>query len=199
MGNEMGVVDRIGQLWPADAWQDHVAPMRLEQAQALADERRRRGQTCELLDCLQLSDKAMRLLADADERGRPGFRSRGNAAQAVKDIEALRDNLAHGQDVVGTDRAVIARFAVQLEEILALLARRAEPQAGGQPMLSAPGSTPVGRASGAGAASRGAAARSGARPGLLSLRLTGRPEPARTVARDRPAPGRRRPPPAEET
>lgn len=118
---EMSFVERIRELWAEGAWQERLAPKRLEKARALADERRRRGQSCDLLDCLQFSDKAMLLLGDPEERRRFAYKSMGSAEQAIKDVESLRNNLAHGQDVVTTDWSAIARLALQLEEILTVL------------------------------------------------------------------------------
>jgi hypothetical protein len=83
----------------------------------LRDERQRRGQECELLDCMQLSDVAKILLAVPEERVAFGFDSTAAAKRVVKEMESLRNNLAHAQDIVTHDWAQIARMARNLENL----------------------------------------------------------------------------------
>ncbi len=115
---EIGVTERIRRLWPGDAWQEHLSAARLGKARALAEERARRGQPAELLDCLQFADKAQVLLGDARQRALFGFETRGAASQAIRDLESLRNNLAHAQDIVAHDWPVVARMATRIEEVL---------------------------------------------------------------------------------
>jgi hypothetical protein len=115
---EIGLTERIRRLWPGEAWHSHLSPTRLEKARALAEERARRGQPVELLDCLQFADKAQVLLSDAQQRALFGFETRGIASQAIRDLESLRNNLAHAQDIVTHDWPVVARMAIRIEELL---------------------------------------------------------------------------------
>ena len=61
---EMDLGARVRRTWPDGAWVRLLSRARLEKAQALLDERQRRGQRPELLDCLQLTDKASILMQD---------------------------------------------------------------------------------------------------------------------------------------
>jgi len=115
---EMRIVDQIRAGWPNETWRAQVPPGRLQKAEALAAERARRGQPADLLDCLQFADKGRLLFTDPLRREALGFKSVGAAEQAVKDVESLRNNLAHGQDIVTGDWVVIARLTRNLEEIL---------------------------------------------------------------------------------
>lgn len=115
---EIAMAERIRRLWPGDAWHGHLSAARLEKARALAEERARRGQPADLLDCLQFSDKAQVLLHDAQQRALLGFETRGIASQAIRDLESLRNNLAHAQDIVTHDWPVVARMAARIEEVL---------------------------------------------------------------------------------
>ena len=92
-----------------------VSKARLGKARALYEERLRRGQACQLLDCLQFSDLAQVLLDDAEEVRAFGFASKAVAKRAIKDFESLRNNLAHAQDIVTYDWAQIARLAQRME------------------------------------------------------------------------------------
>jgi len=103
--------------WPDGGWKENMTPSRLRKAQALRDERVRRGQECELLDCIQLSDLAKILLAVPEERAAYGFDSAAAAKRVVKEVESLRNNLAHAQDIVTHDWAQIARMARNMEAL----------------------------------------------------------------------------------
>ena len=112
---EISIAARIRQSWPDGSWHGRLSRARLEKAETLLEERRRRGQSCDLVDCLQLSDKANILLRDPEHLTQLGFVSRSAARQVVKELESLRNNLAHGQDIVSHDWAQIARMARRVE------------------------------------------------------------------------------------
>jgi len=115
---ELRLTERIRRLWPGERWHAQLSASRLQKARALADERLRRGQPVELLDCLQFADKAQVLLSDAQQRALLGFETKGVASQTIRDLESLRNNLAHAQDIVTHDWHVVARMAMRLEEVL---------------------------------------------------------------------------------
>jgi len=115
---EMGLVQLIQERFPADSWQPLVSAGRLDKARAIQTERQRRNQYCELIDCLQLSDKGQILMEDATMLDRLGFDSRSAAKRVVKELESLRNHLAHAQDIVTHDWAQIARMTKRMEEIV---------------------------------------------------------------------------------
>ena len=114
---EMGIVQLIRERFPDAAWQSVVSAGRLEKARQIQNERQRRNQYCELIDCLQLSDKAQILINDKDSLERLGFESKSAAKRSVKELESLRNHLAHAQDIVMHDWAQIARLVRRMEEI----------------------------------------------------------------------------------
>jgi hypothetical protein len=115
---ELRLTERIRTLWPDDGWLPRLSEARLVKARALADERARRGQPAPLLDCLQFADKAQVLTSDPQQRSLLGFESKGAASQAMRDLESLRNHLAHAQDIVAHDFHVVARMALRIEEVL---------------------------------------------------------------------------------
>jgi hypothetical protein len=117
---ELELVERIRSLWPDGRWTSLLSAGRLDKAQTLFGERRRRGQHVDLLDCLQLSDKAQILMEDEQQRAAFGLLTKGAAKRVIKDLESLRNNLAHAQDIVTHDWPQIARLAQQIEERLGL-------------------------------------------------------------------------------
>jgi hypothetical protein len=114
---ELDMLRRIRAVWPDGSWTRLLSAGRLGKAQALLEERRRRGQHVDLADCLQLSDKAQILMEDEEQRAAFGFRTKGAAKRVTKDLESLRNNLTHAQDIVTHDWAQIARLAQRMEEI----------------------------------------------------------------------------------
>lgn len=112
---EMDWVKRIRARWPGGEWAERVPPARLDKARELLSERRRRGQSSDLLDCLQLSDKAQVLFDDPEELAAFGLDTRSNARRVLKDLESLRNNLAHAQDIVTHDWPQVARMTRRVE------------------------------------------------------------------------------------
>ncbi len=113
---EMLVTRLIEQYFPGGAWQKLMSEGRLQKAQALQRERERRGQHSGLLKCLQLSDKAQILIERPEMLRAFGFPSKNIARGVVKELESLRNNLAHSQDIAVHDWASIARLASRIEE-----------------------------------------------------------------------------------
>ena len=115
---EQYIAEQIKLTWPGGDWVKLATPARLAKAKELKEERERRGQQCELLDCMQLSDKALILLDDPTHLERFGYSSRREAKMAIKEIESLRNNLAHGQDIVSYDWPQIIRMTTRVNETL---------------------------------------------------------------------------------
>jgi hypothetical protein len=88
---------------PGDSWKQFVSEGRQQKAQALLEERRRRHQDPQLIDCLQFSDKGQIIARNEDLRRRTVFATRGQAEEATKRLELLRNNLAHAQDIPVSD------------------------------------------------------------------------------------------------
>lgn len=108
----------ITELFPRDTWQSRLTPGRLEKALALRAERERRGSECRLVDCLQVKDKADLLLSEEGNLALIGFSSRREAERLTRDIEKLRNHLAHAQELEPGHLATAARLAVSIELII---------------------------------------------------------------------------------
>ena len=114
---EMGLVQLIHERFPNDGWQQQLSAGRLQKARDIQAERQRRNIYCELIDCLQLSDKGQILIEDPASMQRLGFETKRTAKRIVKELESLRNHLAHAQDIVVHDWAQIARLSMRMEEI----------------------------------------------------------------------------------
>jgi hypothetical protein len=118
---EMLVSRAVEQGFPGERWREHVAPGRLAKAEELRAERERRGRPARLLDCLQFSDKALLAVRLPEVRARfdPGTSGK-ELKRAVKELEELRNHLAHSQEIIPTGWARIASFTRNLDDLLEL-------------------------------------------------------------------------------
>jgi hypothetical protein len=114
---EMFLADKIKQNWPNNEWTKLANPARLAKAQELKQERERRGQTCSLIDCLQLSDKAHVLFEQPSVMREQAYGSKREMRRVVAEFESLRNNLAHSQDIITHDWPQIIRIANRISEI----------------------------------------------------------------------------------
>lgn len=117
---EMELVQMIKEFYPHDSWKNLLSEKRLEKSLKLRDERLRRGQHCELLDCLQLSDKGQILIENKDLLKKMDISSKSTAKRIIKELESLRNNLAHSQDIVTYDWGQIVRLSYRLVETFTL-------------------------------------------------------------------------------
>jgi len=113
-------VKRIEADYPEASWQSRLNPARLAKAQQMQQERQRRGQHSRLIDCLQFSDKVQILITDEVQLAWMGFDSKRAAKKALRDLESLRNNLAHSQDIVSHDWPQIARMTQRIEFLLGI-------------------------------------------------------------------------------
>ena len=115
---EMFMVRTIEKLYPKGSWQQEVSKGRLKKAEEILRERQRRNQDARLIDCLQFSDKGYILIKDPDMRKDFGFETMRLAKRAIKDLESLRNNLAHTQDILTHNWAAIVTMATRLNKIM---------------------------------------------------------------------------------
>ena len=115
---EIRFTQMIERNWSADTWKQFLSEGRVRKAEELHAERTRRNQQIRLLDCLQLSDKGQIIARHEALRKTTLFESRRQMDQAVKDLERLRNNLAHSQDIVNSDWEMILALSQNLDQVL---------------------------------------------------------------------------------
>jgi hypothetical protein len=117
---ELSLSQLLDWHFSGDSWHSLISASRLKRAQDLQAERQRRNQPCLLSDCLQLSDKAQIVfLNHAPTLEALGFESKRVAKQVIKDLESLRNNLAHAQDIATHDWPQVARLCRRINELSA--------------------------------------------------------------------------------
>ena len=115
---EVQVVEMIRSRCPNESWIERVSAGRVEKARQLQAERLRRGLNADLLDCLQFSDKLQIALQEQDFIETAEFSSKSGAKKTIKDLESLRNNLAHGQDITSRDWPPIVRLARRVQQFV---------------------------------------------------------------------------------
>ncbi len=118
---EMEMTRAIRASFPDGSWRTLMSSGRLAKAEELWRERRRRNQEVDLLDCLQFSDKGqlmLKLPAFMQEMTKLGISSKKMAIEALKELETLRNNLAHTQEIIPASWERIVIFSSRLERLL---------------------------------------------------------------------------------
>ena len=115
---EMRMTRLIEVNCPGDSWKQYLSESRLQKAEALLEERKRRSQNLELLDCLQISDKGQIIARHEEIRRLTKMQSRRQTEQVVKMLESLRNNLAHSQDIISCDWETIVELCKDMERVI---------------------------------------------------------------------------------
>ena len=114
---EIRLVDLIELHFPEQSWEAEVTPNRLEKARAIHEDRQRRGQHSRLIDCLQLSDKIQIMLNHQPTFDSMEFQSKKAGKRVAKEMEQLRNHLAHSQDIAEHNWAQIVRLTQRIDEL----------------------------------------------------------------------------------
>jgi len=115
---EMRFSRLIERYCPDESWREFLSGARLQKAQDLLVERLRRNQRVALLDCIQFSDKGQIIARNEEIRRVTMFESRRRVEQVFKELERLRNNLAHSQDITTSDWAIIVQLTENLERVI---------------------------------------------------------------------------------
>jgi hypothetical protein len=115
---EMRFTRLIVQYCPDDSWQQFLSDARVQKARDLLAERARRNQCVSLLDCIQFSDKGQILARNEEIRRLTMFESRRRVEQIFKELERLRNNLAHSQDIIASDWQIIVQLTENMERVI---------------------------------------------------------------------------------
>ena len=114
---ELRVTRLIDECCPSGGWERYLSEGRLRKAHEIQEMRLRRGQRPSLLDCLQFADKGRIVARDDRLRELTRFASKREVDDFVASLQALRDNLAHSQDIMG-DWEAIRELATNLNRIV---------------------------------------------------------------------------------
>jgi hypothetical protein len=114
---EMQLLRIIRDRFPYDLWSELLTPGRIEKAQKLLEMRQKRNEAIDLADCLQFCDKREIVVKTKELREELGF-SKTALETRLKELEKLRNNLAHAQDVITGNWPGIVDLASSAETFL---------------------------------------------------------------------------------
>jgi hypothetical protein len=92
-------------------WREVISQGRLEKAREIKDERARRGRVIETVDALQFGDIGWLAVRYDGWYEYFGVESKKQAKRLVKQLESLRNALAHSQDIVAHDWETVVAVA----------------------------------------------------------------------------------------
>ena len=97
---EMQMLRLVRERYPHDSWGSLMAEKRMAAAHDVFNKRRLRSEQTELSDCLQIVDKANIILKDDILFSATGFNSKRSSEDFFHRLGGLRDDLAHGADIL---------------------------------------------------------------------------------------------------
>lgn len=115
---EMQLLRLIRVVYPDAAWRDMLSSGRIEAAEKILDDRRRRNEGTDLADCLQFADKRTIVVKSERLCAWLRFDSRAKAESRLKNLQELRNDLAHSQDILAGRWPGIVELANLAEDLL---------------------------------------------------------------------------------
>jgi hypothetical protein len=116
---EMQFLRLIRAAYPQDSWKSLISPSRIEKAQQLLQDRQRRNEAIDCADCLQFADKRTIVVKSDRLCHVLGCTSKGVGEDLLEELEHLRDELAHAQDIITGRWPRLVELAKKAEQILA--------------------------------------------------------------------------------
>jgi len=115
---EMQFLRLIRNKYPQDTWKKLITKKRLEKAKELFCERKRRNEAIDLADCLQFTDKRCIVLHNDSLRQALNLCSKSKGKKLLIELENLRNDLAHAQDIITGRWPKLVELAQKAEELL---------------------------------------------------------------------------------
>ncbi len=125
---EMHMLRLVRLYYPDNSWKENLKADRLESAEKVHVSRQMRNEAVDLADCLQFCDKRDLLLKHEKARGAMKL-SKRKGKDFLARAESLRDNLAHGQDLVTSKGwEEIIELAEEIETLVTTFENILEPK-----------------------------------------------------------------------
>lgn len=118
---EMQMLRLIRKRFPNGTWVSQLPPARCEAAKKIFVEMQRRNEEAnvsDFSDCLQICDKVTLLLKDSELSAVACFQSRSEGKRFFSFLEALRNDLAHSNDILKGRWPALAEAVLESEKLL---------------------------------------------------------------------------------
>jgi len=120
---EMLLISLIREEYPDESWKDKLSEDRLQKAEEMLKLRIEKNEALTLLDNTQLGDKGTIVVKTAKLTKQLGFESKSKCREFFKNIETLRNNTAHAQEVIYHNSVEFIDIILQLDRVLGRNAR----------------------------------------------------------------------------
>tara|TARA_B100001093_G_scaffold501300_1_gene552776 strand:+ start:365 stop:1171 length:807 start_codon:yes stop_codon:yes gene_type:complete len=115
---EMQLLQLIKNREEGNWWVSHLKENRINAADRIFKERLKKKEDISLADCLQICDKRDIFLSDSKLFELTGFDSKNKWSEVMSDIEKLRNNLAHSNQLDTDSWPNKAKLAKRIEDII---------------------------------------------------------------------------------
>ena len=107
------------ELIPENSWGNKISSPRREKVEKLFEKRKKKNEEIDLVDCLQFCDKYTIISKTEDilEKLQYGKKKK-EFCTLLKELEELRNNLAHAQDIITANWPSIINLSNKAEEFL---------------------------------------------------------------------------------
>jgi hypothetical protein len=115
---EMQLLRLIREYYPDESWKLIISENRLKNAKEIFNDRCKRNEEIDLVDCLQFCDKLKIFFANEKLSNIVGSTSKTRAKRILIDIKNLRNELAHSQDIITGNWPKLLELIDDAENIL---------------------------------------------------------------------------------
>lgn len=96
---EMQMLRIVREAYPCETWKELLKEKRIEAAVRILELRKKSNEEIDLADCLQFCDKRDIILGNKQILEALNLGSKGESKKFFTELEELRNNLAHSQDI----------------------------------------------------------------------------------------------------
>lgn len=114
---EMQMLRIIRERFSEDSWEKLILPKRKTQAQGIYDKRKYKHEEIDLVDCLQFCDKRT-IISKTEDLLEKLQTDKKKFCKLLKELEQLRNDLAHAQDIITANWPSIINLLKEAEVLL---------------------------------------------------------------------------------
>jgi hypothetical protein len=115
---EMLLISLIKDAYPNDGWKEKLSAERLVKAEEMLKKRSEKNEALTLLDNTQLGDKGTIVRKTPELIRLLGFESNSKCKEFFKNIEDLRNNIAHAQEEIYHDYLALIDIILEIDKVL---------------------------------------------------------------------------------
>jgi len=116
---EMQMLRIIRERYPENSWENKISSPRREKVEELFEERKKKNEEIDRIDCLQFCDKYTIISKTEDILEKLQYsKKKKEFCTLLKELEELRNNLAHAQDIITANWPNIIDISTAAEEFL---------------------------------------------------------------------------------